>query len=822
MSKNYTNPGVLHFVSLSLLAVAVAASVANGSLVGSVDFTDCLHDDNDMTCEEKKIVTLGVSYGLEENLEIVVLANDPCRQSLEEAVKVEITKSEPKLIYPLRFLHTVAYYPHEEVIKAPYPVEGCPGCIDCPQAQFPTCGWTYQGDIKLPHSQGFCIIKSLWELERSSWSCSLFRGEEVLGEQSTIDNAFSTGHKMLTGDVFFHGYEIGEYIKRYEIKIKMIQGYEEHTIKLRPDDPLYHTKHDANYGGNFNFKAELVGDMAPFSGALELDNYILYIPSSPDGHEMVLDYQNNMLLVPREEVSRDGSEPDKVGVSFKTFRSLGSNYKVSEAGDGLGNQLFHKHNFDLQKLAVNPKAETTYLVHGKKDFKGSMEFKAGMDKVLEHKITEINESLISLTLDKEAIVKNVQTESKGIILEGKVETFTSLTDEGVLYVMIKNIGSFKTNYIVTVIKATMNILKGIPAQARTLDPDGEATLKFDVSTVGNRDTSNEFLVSLRGPHGKLYDEVIVKFDTKKHASEYSWEKYEENKASESSVADVDMTAPEIIMYGPNTITLDCGDAYVELGAEAIDDTDPNVEVVIGGDAVGSSGCGIYEVTYSASDSSCNSAQITRTVVIQDNIAPVLTLNDPDPIVLACGDTYAEPGATATDECDGNVPVAIGGDTVDTSTPGEYFVTYDATDDSGNSAVQLIRTVTVQACNTNPPELSVSVSPEILWPPNHKMVHIICTVTATGNQGESPEVSLVSITMNEGEETNTYDPLFDTTSGDGNTIDDIQVFDDGSIYLRAERAGGGIGRVYTITYQAVDGAGNVTQTSATVIVPAKAP
>jgi hypothetical protein len=542
MLKNYTNPKILHLVSLSLLAAAFVSSVTNASLIGSVDFTDCLQTDKDIKCEEKMIFTVPVSFGLPKDMEVVTLSNDPCNPRLEEAIKLEITKTEPQLRYSLRYFHTVPYYPHEEVIKAPYPANGCPGCIDCASALSPTCGWVYQGDIKLPHSQGFCIIKSLWELEHSGWSCSLFRGEEILAEQSTIDNAFSTGHHMLVGDVFFHGYEISEYIKLYEVTIKMIQGSEVHTIKLAPDNPVYDTGHDLDYLGNINLKAELVGDMDPYGGALELDNYILYIPSSPDGHDMVLDYQNNMLLVPREEVSKDGSEADKPGVSFKTFRMLGSNYKVSEAGDGLGNQLFHKHNFDLQKLTSNPAAETTYLVHGKKDFKGSMEFKAGMEKVLEHKISYINNSLVSLTTDK-AMIKTIETESKGIIMEAEVETFTSMSNEGTLSVIIKNVGDFKTDYIVTVTKATMNILKGIPAQARTLNKLDEVTLKFDVSTVGNRDTSNEVLVSLRGPHGMLYDEVVVRFDTKKHQSEYSWEKYEKNEASDFSIADIEMTAP---------------------------------------------------------------------------------------------------------------------------------------------------------------------------------------------------------------------------------------------------------------------------------------
>jgi hypothetical protein len=77
-------------------------------------------------------------------------------------------------------------------------------------------------------------------------------------------------------------------------------------------------------------------------------------------------------------------------------------------------------------------------------------------------------------------------------------------------------------------------------------------------------------------------------------------------------------------------------------------------------------------------------------------------------------------------------------------------------------------------------------------------------------------------MNEGDETNTYDPSFDNTVGDGHTIDDIQVDEAGVISLRAERSGTGTGRVYALTYEATDYSGNVTTATVTVNVPHESP
>jgi hypothetical protein len=68
----------------------------------------------------------------------------------------------------------------------------------------------------------------------------------------------------------------------------------------------------------------------------------------------------------------------------------------------------------------------------------------------------------------------------------------------------------------------------------------------------------------------------------------------------------------------------------------------------------------------------------------DTTPPVITLNGEATITLTVGDTYAEQGATALDDVDGNVAVKRSGK-VDTTTAGSYTVTYSATDSSGNSA-----------------------------------------------------------------------------------------------------------------------------------------
>jgi hypothetical protein len=115
---------------------------------------------------------------------------------------------------------------------------------------------------------------------------------------------------------------------------------------------------------------------------------------------------------------------------------------------------------------------------------------------------------------------------------------------------------------------------------------------------------------------------------------------------------------------------------------------------------------------------------------------------------------------------------------------------------------------ITVVDTKPPEFVLSVAPTMLWPPDHKMVLITPSWTVSDDCVPSPDVSLIGIVANEG----------DNTIGDGQTTNDIQINEDGSIYLRSERSGTGNDRVYTITYQAVDDCGNTTIRSATVSIP----
>jgi hypothetical protein len=124
------------------------------------------------------------------------------------------------------------------------------------------------------------------------------------------------------------------------------------------------------------------------------------------------------------------------------------------------------------------------------------------------------------------------------------------------------------------------------------------------------------------------------------------------------------------------------------------------------------------------------------------------------------------------------------------------------------------TTLITVTDTQPPSLQVTLTPTVLWSPDHRLVRIDATISVTDSCGDAPpQVVLSSIISDQR----------DNGVADGDTDDDIQDdaigFLDQSFLVRAERAANDPnGRTYTVTYTATDGSGNKTQTSATVHVP----
>lgn len=139
---------------------------------------------------------------------------------------------------------------------------------------------------------------------------------------------------------------------------------------------------------------------------------------------------------------------------------------------------------------------------------------------------------------------------------------------------------------------------------------------------------------------------------------------------------------------------------------------------------------------------------------------------------------------------------------------------EVTNSAGQSGTAL-HTVTVQ--DTTPPALVVSAAPNVLFPPNHRLVPVQVPWQVSDACDPAPAVALLEASSDEADDA--------PGGGDGSTAGDIRGAAigtaDGIVELRAERSAQGDGREYRLRYVATDASGNATPSETVVSVPLSA-
>ncbi|MCL6601504.1 MAG: S-layer homology domain-containing protein [Paenibacillus sp.] len=193
----------------------------------------------------------------------------------------------------------------------------------------------------------------------------------------------------------------------------------------------------------------------------------------------------------------------------------------------------------------------------------------------------------------------------------------------------------------------------------------------------------------------------------------------------------DTVQPVITLNGDAIVNLPVGSEYTDAGSTAYDDVDGDItdritttvsSEVYGLTTIDVAKADIYTLHYNVSDAAGNPAvEVTRKVVVAldpDVTKPVITLLGEPSVQLKNGANYTDTGATAADDRDGDITERIvatitkNGETVltlDTSAAGTYRYHYNVTDSAGNSAVEVIRTLTVGEVD-QPPVVTPTPTP----------------------------------------------------------------------------------------------------------------
>lgn len=221
------------------------------------------------------------------------------------------------------------------------------------------------------------------------------------------------------------------------------------------------------------------------------------------------------------------------------------------------------------------------------------------------------------------------------------------------------------------------------------------------------------------------------------------------------------------------------------------------------------------VTWTVNDNHGHSATASQVITVVDNTPPSLSVPPGSSAVANASCQAAIPnvvaGSAASDNC---------GSATITQSPaagtlvglGPHPITVTATDGAGNHTDKVVNfTVT----DNTPPIITLNGQSISLWPPNHQYETVsVSNLVASASDNCDATVGLSSVYISQV----TSDEA-ENGNGDGNTPNDIVIAADcKSVQLRAERAGGSNGRVYTITFKVSDASGNFTTTTAKVTVP----
>ncbi|WP_075305972.1 choice-of-anchor A family protein [Hyalangium minutum] len=163
----------------------------------------------------------------------------------------------------------------------------------------------------------------------------------------------------------------------------------------------------------------------------------------------------------------------------------------------------------------------------------------------------------------------------------------------------------------------------------------------------------------------------------------------------------DTLSPTVTINGVLNAQVECGSgAYVDPGASASDACAGSLATQTLG-SVNTAQLGTYTLSYKAVDPSGNTgtAAASRSVTVRDTLAPQIQVRAGATTVACNGSPYVDPGATASDQCAGNLTQTITTTSnLDQTRAGQYTVTYRVADAAGNVGTA-VRPLTVGPCST---------------------------------------------------------------------------------------------------------------------------
>ncbi|KAL6052198.1 Generative cell specific-1 [Balamuthia mandrillaris] len=514
-----TAPGapVLSFSALAVAVVVLSFLInlpqsARGAIIASSKLESCIADGSTeealLNCKKKMVVSLTLEGGQNatEAVEAVIetVEEDGKTKRLEHPWRIRLSKSQPRVLYPIVYIQRVNNAPKE---KIEYPDNFFwlfDRCDASATSDSPTCGWYHDSNGKaVLHSQGFCcecdfgqVLQISNEDTRAGLDCKLW------GTDS------SSAHCLRFDTLWYDAFEIGTAETFFDVTLNLIKrdssndGYVTDKIVLSPENTIVQSADKSIF-------AKLIGDFAPWKAVPVLSEKIFFVPSVPRDHPRVLAGSAHWMLVDKSRVDFSGTVCNKIGVSFEAFR-----YQPDACSQlpssCLRYQLEDYHTEDIVKESKGLSGSYFVKYWGKFVEQNGI-LQKDSQRYLSFELEQLQASLVTLTFSADDI-RFITNLSPGRIVVAVAKDFEALSKEGKIEVMMQNTGFINADFQLTVTNCTVGIK---PIQARILSVSAKQSMNatFNIYSEHELLAENKCKVSLLDAVGQLQDFVWVNFTT---------------------------------------------------------------------------------------------------------------------------------------------------------------------------------------------------------------------------------------------------------------------------------------------------------------------
>ncbi|KPI83796.1 hypothetical protein ABL78_7160 [Leptomonas seymouri] len=518
----------LRFLCLLFLCTSLLlAQQATATLVASSKISYCSDaGDRALNCTKKMMVSLTVEAVQQAGEESFVLLKSALDETVSAGtssnktvnfspISITTSRSAVRYRYPIFYVQNYNAKPYEATVKGKM-LNQCNAELDADKA---TCGVALDPTRKaIPFSQGFCCDCSMCQTlgfcepnARANMACNVF-------------DAYTTASCLRFGPRWYSGYTIGAYVTWFTLNVTVSRnvtdstapegsGVAQRTVQQTAVLQLSPSVLDDAAEGAWGVSARLIGSFSPTNQPLDLTSHMLFAPVLPLKDERVQAGAAEWMLLPSRLVTLDGTECNKVGVSYEAFASQGNKCNLIP-GSCLSSQLEDYRTSDLARVAEGKKAQYMATGYGNFDVEQLENTNVGLDGALSPYIsyTAVSSSaaMIVLTVSADDL-EYIVGMANGRILSAALNSATLEvnTRDGVLSVVVQNVATVTGRLVVSVQGCSGGVLP-MAAQVVSLAAQQQSNVSFNVYMLSSTASGKaSCTVIVRNAEASITDSRVI-------------------------------------------------------------------------------------------------------------------------------------------------------------------------------------------------------------------------------------------------------------------------------------------------------------------------